>query len=266
MTTPAVHPALAPFTAQVREWFARAFAEPTPAQVRAWPAISAGAHALVNSVRWLDHMRGTLQPVTDTLGIITVTSEQAEPDHRQSFERLRANTDVTAEVARYRQFVTAPVAHTLTLGMRLTGVTPNVVAMLTGIAIPVDWNDAMPMMNWNLTGREVTWILRDESGRENMDIDWRFRVGDVVKVRLVNDPGVTHAMAHPIHFHGQRFLVISRNDEPNTNLAWKDTAVLPSGETMDILLELTNPGRWMMHCHVAEHLGTGMMGSFLVSP
>jgi FtsP/CotA-like multicopper oxidase with cupredoxin domain len=33
---------------------------------------------------------------------------------------------------------------------------------------------------------------------------------------------------------------------------------------MEILLELSNPGRWMMHCHVAEHLGTGMMGTFEV--
>ncbi len=49
MTTPPVHPALEPFTPQVREWFARAFAEPTPAQVQAWPAISAGAHALVSA-------------------------------------------------------------------------------------------------------------------------------------------------------------------------------------------------------------------------
>ena len=49
MTTPAAHPALAPFTPQVREWFARAFAEPTPAQVQAWPAISAGAHSLVSA-------------------------------------------------------------------------------------------------------------------------------------------------------------------------------------------------------------------------
>ena len=49
MTTPSVHPALAPFTPQVREWFARAFAEPTPAQVQAWPAISGGAHALVSA-------------------------------------------------------------------------------------------------------------------------------------------------------------------------------------------------------------------------
>ena len=49
MTTPDAHPALAPFTPRVREWFTRAFAEPTPAQVQAWPAISAGAHALVSA-------------------------------------------------------------------------------------------------------------------------------------------------------------------------------------------------------------------------
>ena len=49
MTTTDGHPALAPFTPRVREWFTRAFAEPTPAQVRAWPAISTGAHALVSA-------------------------------------------------------------------------------------------------------------------------------------------------------------------------------------------------------------------------
>jgi FtsP/CotA-like multicopper oxidase with cupredoxin domain len=53
---------------------------------------------------------------------------------------------------------------------------------------------------------------------------------------------------------------------PNDNLVWKDTALIPVGETMDILLELSNPGRWMAHCHVAEHLGTGMMFAFTVDP
>jgi ATP-dependent helicase Lhr and Lhr-like helicase len=33
----------------VREWFAAAFAEPTPAQARAWPAIAAGEHVLVSA-------------------------------------------------------------------------------------------------------------------------------------------------------------------------------------------------------------------------
>jgi len=40
---------LASFTPQVREWFARSFAEPTPAQTQAWPAITGGENVLVSA-------------------------------------------------------------------------------------------------------------------------------------------------------------------------------------------------------------------------
>ncbi|HEX8066559.1 MAG TPA: DEAD/DEAH box helicase [Thermoleophilaceae bacterium] len=40
---------LATFTEPVRDWFARAFAEPTEAQRRAWPAIAAGDHVLLSA-------------------------------------------------------------------------------------------------------------------------------------------------------------------------------------------------------------------------
>ncbi len=43
------HPALQAFTPQVREWFGRAFAEPTAAQSQAWPAIATGAHTLISA-------------------------------------------------------------------------------------------------------------------------------------------------------------------------------------------------------------------------
>ena len=42
-----MHPALERFSPATREWFAGAFAEPTPAQAGAWEAISSGRHALV---------------------------------------------------------------------------------------------------------------------------------------------------------------------------------------------------------------------------
>lgn len=224
-----------------------------------------GSYAMVNSVQWLDHMRGSVRPVVDTMGTITVSETAVRPDLRAPFARLRTNRDVQAEVAPFRRHFARPVDHTLTLGMRTAGLSPAMVAMLVGVAVPLDWNDAMPMMNAPLSGKDVTWTLTDESGRENMDIHWRFRVGDIVRIRLRNDPAATHAMAHPIHFHGQRFLVASRNGVPNDNLVWKDTAVLPAGETMDLILELSNPGDWMFHCHIAEHLGTGMMGLMSVT-
>jgi FtsP/CotA-like multicopper oxidase with cupredoxin domain len=86
----------------------------------------------------------------------------------------------------------------------------------------------------------------------------------VVKIRVFNDPSSSHAMGHPLHLHGQRFLVVSRDGVPATNLVWKDTAIIPAGETVDLLVDMANPGRWMIHCHIAEHLGAGMMGVFTV--
>ena len=45
---------------------------------------------------------------------------------------------------------------------------------------------------------------------------------------------------------------------------WKDTVLVPTGKTVDILLECGNPGSWMVHCHIAEHLEGGMMFTFEV--
>ncbi len=37
---------------------------------------------------------------------------------------------------------------------------------------------------------------------------------------------------------------------------------MPVGATVDILLDVSNPGRWMAHCHIAELIESGMMFSF----
>jgi len=72
-------------------------------------------------------------------------------------------------------------------------------------------------------------------------------------------------MQHPIHFHGQRFVVLTREGVANENLQWKDTVLIPRGQTVDILVEMSNPGEWMAHCHIAEHLESGMMFDFTVT-
>jgi FtsP/CotA-like multicopper oxidase with cupredoxin domain len=113
----------------------------------------------------------------------------------------------------------------------------------------------------------VRWFLRDPAtGLEDMKIDWRFKAGDRIRLRLGNNRTVFHGMQHPVHIHGQRFIVLAVNGVPNDNPVWKDTVLLPAGGTVELLLELTNPGRWMLHCHIAEHLGAGMMMGFEVSP
>ena len=92
------------------------------------------------------------------------------------------------------------------------------------------------------------WKLIDRSSdAANHDIAWQFRVGDRVKIRLVNEMDSDHPMHHPFHIHGAgRFLVLARDGEVEPNLVWSDTVLVRTGETVDILLEVTNPGRWMV--------------------
>ena len=47
--------------------------------------------------------------------------------------------------------------------------------------------------------------------------------------------------------------------------AKRRTVLVRTGETVDIVLEVTNVGRWMAHCHIAEHHESGMMFSFNVT-
>jgi FtsP/CotA-like multicopper oxidase with cupredoxin domain len=131
----------------------------------------------------------------------------------------------------------------------------------------IEWEDDMVDVNRMTTPANMRWKLIDrETGAENAAIDWRFRVGDQVKIRLLNEMAGDHPMHHPFHVHGAgRFLVMSRDGVVEPNLVWKDTVLVRTGETVDILLDVTNVGLWMAHCHIAEHHESGMMFSFEVT-
>jgi FtsP/CotA-like multicopper oxidase with cupredoxin domain len=132
----------------------------------------------------------------------------------------------------------------------------------------IEWEDDMVDVNRMTTPANTRWKLIDRAtGAEGHAIDWKFRVGDRVKIRLVNEMDSDHPMHHPFHVHGAgRFLVLSRDGVVEPNLVWKDTVLVPTGQTVDILLDVTNPGVWMAHCHIAEHHESGMMFSFEVAP
>lgn len=129
----------------------------------------------------------------------------------------------------------------------------------------IEWEDDMAMMNQMSTDETIEWVLEDtDTGLRNGDIDWTFQTGDLVKVRIFNDDEGMHPMQHPIHFHGQKFVVLAKDGVLNDNLQWKDSVLIPEGETYDLLIEMSNPGKWMTHCHIAEHLDSGMMFNFEV--
>jgi FtsP/CotA-like multicopper oxidase with cupredoxin domain len=131
----------------------------------------------------------------------------------------------------------------------------------------IEWEDDMVAVNRLTTPANMRWMLVDRTtGAANAAIDWHFTEGDRVKIRLVNEMDSDHPMHHPFHLHGAgRFLVLARDGVAEPNLVWKDTVLVRTGQTVDILFDVSNPGLWMAHCHIAEHMQSGMMFSFTVA-
>jgi suppressor of ftsI len=229
-----------------------------------------GQYALVNAVQAINHLAGEFDPEVDTLGVVTVDSTPAAPDYAREFTTLRMNAAVSRDIDRFRPYFDKAPDKRLTLTVETSALPLATVQFMdvdTAYYAPVEWIDGMPDMNWLSTSKQVRWIIRDDStGKTDMDIDWHAAQGSVVKVRIFNDPHSFHPMQHPIHLHGQRMLVVSRDGVPARNLVWKDTAIIPVGSTVDLLIDASNPGAWMLHCHIAEHLQAGMMTILHVDP
>ncbi|HZT05788.1 MAG TPA: multicopper oxidase domain-containing protein [Chloroflexota bacterium] len=81
----------------------------------------------------------------------------------------------------------------------------------------------------------------------------RTTVGDRVRLRVL----ALGTEFHMVHLHGHRW---------QTPAGPEDSSLLgPSGSlTIDFVED--EPGTWMFHCHVAEHMENGMMGDYVALP
>jgi FtsP/CotA-like multicopper oxidase with cupredoxin domain len=131
----------------------------------------------------------------------------------------------------------------------------------------IEWEDHMVEVNRLTTTANVRWRFLDRTtGIDSPVIDWRFTVGQRIKIRLINEMDSDHPMHHPFHLHGAgRFLVLARDGVVEPNLKWKDTVLVRTGQTVDILFDVTNPGLWLAHYHIGKHMQSGMMFSFTVA-
>lgn len=133
----------------------------------------------------------------------------------------------------------------------------------------IEWEDLMPEINRQTDATNMIWKARrpPDRGRERVH-HLGFHGG-----RPGEDPtrqpdgGVGAPDAPPVPRPRRRtVLVLSRQAGAGGQLVWKDSVLEPAAPTVDILLDVSNPGRWMAHCHIAEHNQAGMMFSFDVSP
>jgi len=108
----------------------------------------------------------------------------------------------------------------------------------------IEWEDDMVAVNRLTTPANMRWMLVDrDSGAANAAIDWKFTVGDRVKIRLANEMDSDHPMHHPFHLHGAgRFLVLARDGAPEPNLVWKDTVLVRTGRPRTSCSTSPSPG------------------------
>lgn len=218
---------------------------------------------------------------TYTLGNVNVSSDSIAVSYASEFNQIKTHTQTVQSIDPFRQYFNKALDKQINLTLDMGGkmmnmqggghMMPNGQMMGDSMTMKtspdgIEKEDTNPMMNQMSDTESIKWKMVDQAtGRVNEDIDWTFKKDQPVKIRIFNDPNSMHPMQHPIHFHGQQFLVLAINGTPQTDLVWKDTVMVPSGQTVDILLNPTNPGVWMAHCHIAEHLTDGMMMKFKVS-
>ena len=220
---------------------------------------------------------------TSVLGKIIYDPDTIKTDYRSSLALVRS-PQAAASIDPFRaSFDKLPDEEILLTGyMDMSGLMKTAAVQHDpdpSNTMGVEWNDsvhgpAMVMMNQESTDRNMHWAIRDlKTGKENHDIHWLFKRGSQVLIRVRNDTTTAggggnrmyHPMPHPLHFHGQRFLVVRENGKvPLEGLVWRDSYLIGRGYTVDLLLDASNPGDWMFHCHIAEHFESDMMGHFSV--
>lgn len=78
----------------------------------------------------------------------------------------------------------------------------------------------------------------------------RVKKGDVVRLRLFGAGGEIHSL----HTHGHDMLVTHKDGLPLSSPYAVDTLLIGPGERYDAIIEMNNPGLWMVHDHVDPHV------------
>ncbi len=103
-------------------------------------------------------------------------------------------------------------------------------------------------------GKGLVWAINNKHYPETTEV-FEVEEGQVVKMRITN----TQGQPHPMHLHGQKFIILSKNNVKEKEYAWKDTVLLGNRETVDIAFVAEEKGEWIFHCHIFEHAEAGMM-------
>ncbi|MBS7663563.1 multicopper oxidase family protein [Pseudomonas lalucatii] len=109
---------------------------------------------------------------------------------------------------------------------------------------------------WQINGQ--AWDINDKTCADRPIA--RLRLGQSYIFELRN----MTQYQHPIHLHGMTFKVLA-SSRKRIEPYYTDTYLLGKNERARIALVADNPGVWMFHCHVIDHMETGLMASIEVA-
>lgn len=116
-------------------------------------------------------------------------------------------------------------------------------------------------LNHGMSPRVGMAFLINGKPYEGDRLDTEVKLNTTEDWELIN----TGVMDHPFHIHGSAFQVISRNGQPESLLAWRDTVLVKRGETVRIRIRFRDfAGKTVYHCHILDHEDLGMMGNLMI--
>lgn len=208
------------------------------------------------------------------IATIQVTENDNKTEHAKAFQVLAKNTEVSDEIAQLlseekasgiqKRLATRVNMHGMFM-QSMAGEMASMQARESGEEHGVEWEDEMPDANSRSTIDNTQWSLVDLDRPRDDSFEWTFNQGDVVRITIENSDNIMHPMQHPIHLHGQKFIVDKINGESTTNRVFKDVVQIPRGDTYEIVVKMENKGTWLLHCHISEHMESGMMGRVIVN-
>ncbi len=106
-----------------------------------------------------------------------------------------------------------------------------------------------------LAGRGKVWALNGIAAHGHvMEPLFTFQLGRTQILSIRNET----AFPHPMHLHGHSYRLLSLNGRPVSGTPWLDTVLLAADDRVEVAFVADNPGDWLFHCHVLEHMQAGM--------
>ncbi|XP_028772208.1 laccase-15-like [Neltuma alba] len=128
-----------------------------------------------------------------------------------------------------------------------------------------------PPLIFNFTADYLPLVLQTPKRGTEVKI---LEYGEIVEL-VFQGTNLVAGFDHPMHLHGFNFYVIGygfgnfnkRLDYRNFNLVdppLMNTVIVPKNGWAAIRFRATNPGLWLLHCHLERHISWGMETVFIV--